>query len=113
MSDKPSDRLVFLFDVDNTLLDNDRVKADMRAALLKLLGTKGVDRFWELYEQVRKEFDVVSWPETIKRFADSWEDKVIAQKAADLINNWPFADYLYPGTLPALKHVSKLGEVGI
>jgi FMN phosphatase YigB (HAD superfamily) len=113
MSDKPSDRLVFLFDVDNTLLDNDHVKADMRAALLKLLGTKGVDRFWELYEQVRKELDVVSWPETIKRFADSWEDKDIAQKAADLINNWPFADYLYPGTLPTLKYVSSLGEVGI
>jgi FMN phosphatase YigB (HAD superfamily) len=113
MSDKPSDRLVFLFDVDNTLLDNDRAKKDMQAALLTLLGTKGAERFWKLYEEVRKELDVVSYPETLKRFATNWEDKEVAQKAADLINNWPYADYLYPGTLPALKHVSKLGEVGI
>lgn len=113
MSDKPSDRLVFLFDVDNTLLDNDRVKEDMKAALLKMLGERGSKRFWELYEEVRKELDVVSYPETLKRFADSWEDKVIAEKASDLINNWPYKDYLYPGTLPALEYVSRLGEVAI
>jgi len=113
MTDNPSDRLVFLFDVDNTLLDNDRAKADMQAALLELLGEKGAERFWKLYEEVRKELDVVSYPETLKRFAHGWKEKEIAQKAADLINNWPYADYLYPGTLPALKHVSTFGEVAI
>lgn len=113
MSDKHSERLVFLFDVDNTLLDNDRVKADMQAGLLKLLGKRGAARFWKLYEEVRKEMDVVSYPETLKRFAEGWEDKEIAEKAATLLNGWPYKDYLYPGSLPALEHVSKLGEVGI
>lgn len=105
--------LVFLFDVDNTLLDNDRSKQDMQAALLKLLGEDGARRFWELYEEVRKELDVVSYPETLKRFAHGWKDKVVAQKAADLINNWPYKEYLYPGTLPALKYLSQIGEIGI
>jgi FMN phosphatase YigB (HAD superfamily) len=113
MSDKKKRDLVFLLDVDNTLLDNDRAKADMQAALLKLLGDDGNKRFWELYEAVRKELDVVDYPETLKRFAGDWKDKEVAQKAADLINNWPYRNYVYPGTLPALKHLSKLGDVAI
>jgi phosphoglycolate phosphatase-like HAD superfamily hydrolase len=113
MSDNQKDRLVFLFDVDNTLLDNDRAKSDMQAALLRTLGEEGAGRFWELYEEVRKELDVVSYPETLKRFADSWEDKVVAEKATDLINNWPYDDYVYPGAMQTLEHLTKLGEVAI
>ena len=106
-------RLVFLFDVDNTLLDNDRSKKDMAKALHEVLGDEGEKHFWELYEQVRKEMDVVSYPETLKRFADSWEDAVVAEKAAKLINEWPYGDYLYPGALDVVKHVSRMGEVAI
>jgi FMN phosphatase YigB (HAD superfamily) len=113
MSDKHAERLVFLFDVDNTLLDNDRTKADMQAALLKMLGKRGSERFWKLYEEVRKELDVVSYPETLKRFAEGWKEQEIAEQAADLINNWPYKEYLYPGSLPALEHVTQLGEVAI
>ena len=113
MSDKHAERLVFLFDVDNTLLDNDRAKKDMQAALLDLLGERGSARFWVLYEEVREEFDVVSYPETLKRFAQGWEEGQVAERAADLLNNWPYAKYLYPGSLKALKHVSRLGEVAI
>lgn len=105
--------LVFLFDVDNTLLDNDRSKRDMQTALLKLLGEDGARRFWQLYEEVRKELDVVSYPETLKRFAHGWKDKEVAQKAADLINNWPYQEYLYPGSLPALEYLTQIGEIGI
>src|SRR4051812_23665211 len=104
---------VFLLDVDNTLLDNDRAKADIQAALLKLLGERGAARFWELYEQVRKELGVVDYPQTLKRFAGSWEDKVVTEKAAALINDWPYDRYVYPESLPALEYLSNLGEVAI
>jgi phosphoglycolate phosphatase-like HAD superfamily hydrolase len=110
---KPPNKLVFLLDVDNTLLDNDRSKADMQTALLKLLGEEGAERFWQLYEDVRKEIDVVSYPETLKRFAANWKDKRIAEKAAELINNWPYSDYLYPGTLAALEHLTEMGDLAI
>ena len=113
MTDKPSDRLVFLFDVDNTLLDNDRSKDDMQTALLEMLGEEGSARFWKLYEEVREELDVVSYPETLKRFAHGWEDKLVAEKASDIINSWPYTDYLYPGTLEALRHASEMGEAAI
>ncbi|MFL5731962.1 MAG: HAD family hydrolase [Chloroflexia bacterium] len=113
MNQRQKSPLVFLLDVDNTLLDNDRAKADMQAALLNLLGEQGAARFWELYDEVRKERSVVDYPETLKRFADSWEDRVVADKAADLINNWPYANYVYPGSIPALEHLTAMGEVAI
>jgi FMN phosphatase YigB (HAD superfamily) len=113
MGNKRTSNLVFLLDVDNTLLDNDRSKKDMEAALLELLGEEGTKRFWELYEGVRKELDVVSYPETLKRFAATWEDKVVAEKAADLINNWPYGKYVYRGTFPAIEYLTTLGEVAI
>ncbi len=105
--------MVFLLDVDNTLLDNDRAKADMQASLLRILGEDGAARFWELYEQVRNELDVVDYPQTLKRFAADWQDKEIAEKASGLINDWPYADYLYPGALDALEHLRNFGEVAI
>jgi FMN phosphatase YigB (HAD superfamily) len=85
----------------------------MQTELLRLLGDKGSKRFWELYEEVREEMDVVSYPETLERFAHDWKDKEVARKAADLIDNWPYKEYLYPGSLPALKYLTKIGEVGI
>jgi len=109
----PEQDTVFLFDVDNTLIDNDAAKADIKMALHKLLGPEGDARFWELYEEVRKELDVVDYPETLRRFADNWDDKVVAEKAADLINNWPYRKYLYPGTLLALEYLGKLGNTAI
>jgi hypothetical protein len=108
-----NDKPVFLLDVDNTLLDNDRSKADMQAALLNLLGDDGAERFWQLYEQVREELDVVSYPETLKRFASDWKDRQVAEKAAELINDWPYTEYLYPGTMPALEHLTEMGDVAI
>lgn len=113
MNEAHDQRLVFLLDVDNTLLDNDRAKAAMVAALNDVLGEEGTTRFWELYEEVRKELDVVSFPETLERFAAGWKDKEVARKAADIINNLPYERYVYPGSFPALKHLSTLGEVAI
>jgi FMN phosphatase YigB (HAD superfamily) len=107
------ERLVFLFDVDNTLLDNDRSKADMAVRMRELLGDAGIDRFWVIYEEVRKELDVVSWPVTLERFQAEWGDKTLAYMVANIVNGWHYEDYLYPGTIAALDCVTKLGEVAI
>ena len=101
--------LVFLLDVDNTLLDNDRVKADMEIALARLVGIQGAQRFWQLYEEVRNELGVVSFPETLKRFAASEEDTAVARKVADLINSWPYRHYLYADSLHAIRCIAELG----
>ena len=111
--EREAQELVFLFDVDNTLLDNDRVKADMAARLHELLGDKGMARFWEIYEEVRKELDVVSWPDTLARFMEEWPEKAVAYRVANIVNGWHYEEYLYPGTIAALECVSQMGEVGI
>ncbi len=59
--------LVFLIDVDNTLLNNDKVKEDIDAHLQVDLGPELTQRFWELYEQVRQEKSVIDIPETLRR----------------------------------------------
>jgi FMN phosphatase YigB (HAD superfamily) len=113
MHAKRERELVFLLDVDNTLLDNDRAKADIEAGLLKVLGEEGARRFWELYEEVRKELDVVSYPETLRRFATEWKEKSQAREAARLVNKMPYAQYLFPGTLEAIRCLESMGEVAI
>lgn len=113
MHAKPHRGIVFLLDVDNTLLDNDRAKADMAARLLEALGEAGAAAFWQTYEEVRKELDVVSYPEALKRFTKSWKDKKAAKRAADIINKMPYPEYVYPGSIPAIRHMEKLGEVAI
>ena len=59
--------LVFLLDVDNTLLDNDAIKKDWDEQLQVELGPKLTTRFWEIYEQVRKERGVVDIPLALSR----------------------------------------------
>jgi len=59
--------VAFLFDVDNTLLDNDRVKGDLVTAIESLVGAERGRRFWELYEEVRHECDYVDFPRTLER----------------------------------------------
>ena len=62
--------LVFLVDVDNTLLDNDTIKADWDKQLKVELGPKLTARFWEMYEQVRKERGIVDIPLALARLRD-------------------------------------------
>src|SRR5436190_11387014 len=59
--------LVFLIDVDNTLLNNDKVKKDFDAHLQAELGPELTQHFWELYEQVRHEKGVIDIPDTLRR----------------------------------------------
>ncbi len=59
--------LVFLIDVDNTLINNDEIKSDLDAHIKVDLGEKLTARYWEIYEQVRKERDVAIRSSTTTR----------------------------------------------
>ena len=105
--------LAFLFDVDNTLLDNDRAKADLAAEISQLIGPERGARFWEVYEQVRREVDVVDYPRTLARFRAHFPDEPRFPELADRVLAYPYQDYLYAGTLDAVAHCRTLGTVAI
>lgn len=112
----PIPSLAFLIDVDNTLLDNDRAKADEAAYLRRLVGEEPASRFWEIYEQVRREEDVVDYPLTLARFEKAFAGQLAKETLAQLamyLVSFPFHEYLYPGALETLKYLGGLGTTAI
>lgn len=101
--------LVFMLDVDNTLLDNDQAKQDMAAALQRILGPAEAARFWDLYEAVREETGVVDFPLTLARFATDHANAARIAQAAEVIHTFPYARYVYPQVPEVLAHLWTLG----
>ncbi|QBD82690.1 HAD family hydrolase [Ktedonosporobacter rubrisoli] len=106
-------RLVFWLDVDNTLLQNDDVKADLDVHLQAEVGTDLTRLFWAIYEQVRKEKDYVDIPLSLSRFREqtplSAMDEQTYQHVHSIFDNYPFYKALYPHVLETLQHLRTLG----
>jgi len=106
-------QLVFLIDVDNTLLDNDEVKNDYDAHIQIELGPALAKRFWDLYEQVREEESVVDIPQTLQRLREQTSlaelDEQTYQHVISIFDNYPFFQALYPGALETLRHLRTMG----
>src|SRR5215510_1827227 len=91
-----ADPIVFLLDCDNTLLDNDTLKADLAAQLRALLGQQMSERFWQDYEEVRHLTGVVDLPLTFERFAPSLPKAGLIQQVEAIVMDYPFERRLYP-----------------
>ena len=105
-------KLVFMVDLDNTLLDNDGVKDDMKERLLQTLGPELSARFWELYEVVRDDLDVIDFYETFKRLGEERPDEAARiERGLDEIMSWDFCPRLFPRALETLAHLKRMGEV--
>jgi FMN phosphatase YigB (HAD superfamily) len=105
--------IVFLFDVDNTLLDNDRVKKDIERAIARLVPDARAARFWSIYEEVRDEAGVVDFPETLRHFRRAFSDEPDLQAVDRAVLDVPFEKYLYPRAGDVLERLWKLGDVAI
>ncbi len=101
--------VVFLLDCDNTLLDNDAIKADMSAQLLALLGPTLSDRFWAIYEEVREETGTVDLPLTFERFRPFAPSEPVLEQARSLVMDYPFSTRLFPATLTTLRYLDSIG----
>lgn len=106
---QPAAPIVFILDCDNTLLDNDRVKADMDNRLQQLLGEALTARFWEVYEQVRHSEGVVDLPMTFTAFRADAPDDATLEQARSAIMDYPFASRLFPATLATLRYLDQQG----
>lgn len=103
--------LVFLVDIDNTLLDGDRVKAAMEAGIRGLAGDTGAQEFWDLYEEVRRELDYVDLPRTLARFRARRPDLRKFPQMSAMLLNYPFEQDLYPRALEVVEHLKAMGTV--
>ena len=104
-----SSSIVFLFDVDNTLLDNDRVHDDLDAYLGKVFGTESARTYWAIYEKLRDQLGYADYLGAIQRFRLECDDQIRAQDLAAFMLEYDFAARLYPGALDAIGHLSRFG----
>ena len=105
--------LVILIDVDNTLVDNDRIQADMGEYLVSMYGAKVRDRYWAIFEEIRSELGYADYLGALERYRiEAMHDPRILRMANWLVD-YPFADRLYPGALDAVRHAQKFGRAVI
>jgi FMN phosphatase YigB (HAD superfamily) len=109
----PDSPIVFLFDVDNTLLDNDQVTADLRQHLNDVVGAQKSKRYWELFEQLRTELGYADYLGALQRYRiENLNDQQLLEVSYYLMN-YPFANRLYPGSIDAVKAAQALGRAVI
>lgn len=108
-----ADDVVFLLDVDNTLLDNDRVIDDLRTHLAREFGIEKRDRYWEIFEALRAELGYADYLGALQRYRlGAMNDPRLLTMSAFLVD-YPFADRLYPGALRAVEHLRRWGPTVI
>ena len=102
-------KTVFLFDVDNTLLDNDRFQDDLRAELKRAHGESASERYWAIFEQLRGEPGYADYLGALERLRIERLHDPTLLPTANWIIDYPFADRLYPDALQVVEHVRQWG----
>ena len=107
------DDSVFLLDVDNTLLDNDRFGADLGAKLEQAFGSAGRDRYWSIYAALRDELGYADYLGALQKFRNGVEDEPALLQMSAFLLDYPFAERFYPHALEAIVHLRTLGRVAV
>ena len=109
-----AESVVFLLDVDNTLLDNDRVTADLKRHLEREPGHEPLHhRYWELFEQLRSELGYADYLGALQRYrVENPRDPHLLTISSYLVN-YPFANRLYPESLDVIERLKGWGTVAI
>ena len=105
--------VVFLLDVDNTLLDNDRFGADLGARLERLFGAAERDRYWAIYAELRDTLGYADYLAALQRFRVGLEDAPELLQMSEFLLEYPFAERLYPHALAAIRHLQTLGTPAV
>ena len=112
MSDAAAD-VVFLFDVDNTLLDNDRIRQDLRDELVRCCGPEARDRYWAILDELRESLGYVDYLGALERYRLEHVHDPRVLRMANWLIDYPFADRLYPGALAVLERVEAIAPAVI
>ena len=104
---------VFLFDVDNTLLDNDRIQADLGAHLARYYGKSVRDRFWNIFEQLRTELGYADYLGALERYRLEAMHEPRLLRMANWLVDYPFQDRLYLNAIAVVRRAQRAGTVAI
>jgi FMN phosphatase YigB (HAD superfamily) len=105
--------VVFLFDVDNTLLDNDRVTEDLRRYLERELGKERQEHYWRFFEELRAELGYADYLGALQRYRLAYPRDPKIFKASLFLVNYPFANRLFPNSLDVVEKAQQCGTAVI
>src|SRR5260370_20431488 len=106
-------KVVFLFDVDNTLLDNDRIVADLMQYLEKEIGSERQQRYWAYFEQLRTELGYADYLGALQRYRLEYPRDSHILAVSNYLVDYPFASRLFPDALEVVERSRRFGEVVI
>lgn len=102
-------KVVFLIDVDNTLLDNDRVIADLMRHIENAMGRERQQRYWTIFEQIRTELGYADYLGALQQYRIEYPRDPHLLIVSHFLVDYPFADRLYPNSLDVVEHVKQWG----
>jgi hypothetical protein len=105
--------VVYLLDVDNTLLDNDAVIADLRTHLRDAFGAECERRYWEIFERLRRELGYADYLGALQRYRVEHPREPHLLRISLYLLHYPFASRLYPRALDVIRRLGALGRVVI
>jgi FMN phosphatase YigB (HAD superfamily) len=101
--------VVFLLDVDNTLLDNDAVAADLRRHLTEAFGEERQERYWQFFEELRSELGYADYLGALQRFRLAYPHDMHMLEISSFLIHYPFERRLFPGALDAIARMREYG----
>ena len=104
---------VFLLDVDNTLLDNDRIAQDLKDHLERSFSIEACARYWTIFEDLRRELGYADFLGALQRYRLEHQHEPRLLRMSSFLIDYPFADRLYPRALEVITHFASMGTVVI
>lgn len=104
-----SGKAVFLFDVDNTLLDNDHVITDLMRHIEQTIGPEPQKRYWEIFEEIRAELGYADYLGALQRYRIERPRDSHILTVSHYLLNYPFATRLFPDALDVVEHCQAYG----
>jgi FMN phosphatase YigB (HAD superfamily) len=105
--------IVFLLDVDNTLIDNDGVAADLRRHMIEAFGAESQERYWQIFESLRAELGYADYLGALQRYRVEHPSERHLMEISFFLVDYPFQERLYPGALDTIARLREQGTVVI
>jgi len=105
-----TDDIIFLLDVDNTLLDNDRFAADLGNRLEQAFGPSERARYWAIFTRLREQLGLADYLGSLQMFRAGLDDHPELLAMSEFLLEYPFAARLFPRALEAVAHLRRIGR---